>query len=237
MIQYTFVIPSFNKSGNLNNLCNKLLGLLKKNNDLEIVLVNNGSTDQTLQVLNQHSINRFKNFRILNIKENIGYGYGILSGLKFSKGKIIAWFHADMQTDPNEVFRAMITNKKKLLENNCIVKGKRLNRFFFDNLFTKLMSIFVNLIFKISINDINAQPKIFNKLIYKKFVNPPYDFSLDLYFLLIVYSDKYKIIEYPIYWNKRQHGKSKGGDSLLGKVKLTYRSIKYIINLRRRWKL
>lgn len=236
MVLYSFIIPSFNEAQSLPKLCEKLIKILKKTNKLEIILVNNGSTDQTINVLKKQKINKYKNFKILNIKKNIGYGYGILSGLNISRGQILTWFHADLQADPNEIFKALTKNKKKILNEKYILKGKRTNRNFFDNFFTYFMSVFVNFMFKTSINDINAQPKMFNKKILKKFINPPYDFSLDLYFLLIAYVNNYKTIEHPIYWDKRYSGESKGGDSLLGKVKLTIRSIKYIINLKNKWK-
>ena len=236
MILYSFIIPSFNEAQNLPKLCDKLIKIIKKNKKLEIIIVNNGSTDQTIEILNKQKINKFKNFKILNLKKNIGYGHGILSGLKIAKGEIIAWFHADLQADPNEISRALIKNQKKILNNKFILKGKRTNRSFFDNFFTFFMSAFVNFIFKTSISDINAKPKMFSKKILKKFKNPPNDFSLDLYFLLIAYFNNYKTIEHPIYWDKRYSGEAKGGDSLIGKVKLTIRSIKFIINLKNKWK-
>ena len=236
MILYSFIIPSFNEAQNLPKLCNKLIKILRKNNKLEIVIVNNGSTDQTTNILKKQKINKFKNFKILNLKKNIGYGHGILSGLKIAKGEILTWFHADLQADPSEIFRALIKNQKKILNNQFIVKGKRTNRSFFDNFFTFFMSSFVNFIFKTSISDINAQPKMFNKKIIKKFKNPPNDFSLDLYFLLIAYFNNYKIIEFPIFWGERYSGIAKGGGSIVGKIKLTVRSLIYIRKLKKKWK-
>ena len=210
MILYSFIIPSFNEAQNLPKLCDKLIKILKKNKYIEIIIVNNGSTDQTIKVLNKQKINRFKSFKILNLKKNIGYGHGVLSGLKIAKGEILTWFHADLQADPIEIFRALIKNQKKIISNKFILKGKRTNRSFFDNFFTFFMSEFVNFIFKTSVSDIKDKIKIFNKKILKKFKNPSNDFSLDLYFLLIAYFNNYKTIEHPIYWGKNIQVKQKG---------------------------
>ena len=59
-----------------------------------------------------------------------------------------------------------IYNKYKidLYNQKIIVKGKRINRSLFDTLFTFGMSLFTLLLFGKKINDINAQPKMFNKI-------------------------------------------------------------------------
>ena len=176
MITVSFIIPSYNESKNLFKLCNKLDLILKNYNFIEIIIVNNGSTDQTEKIIKNHKIYSKIKFKILSIKKNIGYGHGIMSGIKIANGKVIAWFHADLQVNPTEVLNAVIKYKKSLLNDELIVKGVRKNRNIFDNIFTYLMAKFVNVIFKTSVNDINAQPKIFNKNILKKFKNPPKDF-------------------------------------------------------------
>ena len=151
MVLYSFIIPSFNEAQSLPKLCEKLIKILKKTNKLEIILVNNGSTDQTINVLKKQKINKYKNFKILNIKKNIGYGHGILSGLYISRGQILTWFHADLQADPNEIFKALTKNKKKILNENYILKGNRNIRKFFFNFFTYFMSVFVTLCLKLQL--------------------------------------------------------------------------------------
>ena len=128
----------------------------------------------------------------------------------------------------------MLKYKYDLLNKKIIVKGKRLNRSFFDNIFTFFMSKFVNLVFDSCFEDINAQPKIFNKNILSKFNNPPNDFSLDLYLLLIAHLNNLNIIQFHIPWGSRFAGKAKGGGNLIGKFKLTYRSLKYIFKLKKK---
>ena len=64
------------------------------------------------------------NFHLVSISENQGYGYGILSGLRKANSDILAWTHADLQTDPNDLlagFELFIANNNK----NIFVKGKR----------------------------------------------------------------------------------------------------------------
>ena len=234
MTLISFVIPSYNESGNLKKLCDKLYRIISEHKSVEVIIINNGSTDETNNILNNHKIFKKKNFKLKNIKKNIGYGHGILTGIKASSGKIIAWFHADLQVNPQDVLNAVLKYKYDLLNKKIIVKGKRLNRSFFDNIFTFFMSKFVNLVFDSCFEDINAQPKIFNKNILSKFNNPPNDFSLDLYLLLIAHLNNLNIIQFHIHWGSRFAGKAKGGGNLIGKFKLTYRSLKYIFKLKKK---
>ena len=57
------------------------------------------------------------------------------------------------------------------------------------------MSVLATLVFGKKLNDINAMPKIFPRKFIKYMKNAPFDFSLDVYFLVIATQKKYKIIE------------------------------------------
>ena len=59
----SFIIPSYNESQNLKKLCDKLLNILKKNDFLEVIIVNNGSTDNSNEILKQHLIIKKKNLK------------------------------------------------------------------------------------------------------------------------------------------------------------------------------
>ena len=95
------------------------------------------------------------------------------------------------------------------------------------------MTVLTFLLFGNWISDINAQPKIFKRSFLKFVKNSPKDFSYDIYFLLIALKNKIKIMEYPVYWHDRNAGLAKGGGSLLLKFKLTLRTIKYMIKLKK----
>ena len=100
-MKYSLVIPCFNEAENILPLIDKLKNNILKKKKIEVILVNNGSTDNTLSILKDQE-KKFSNIVIVNIKTNIGYGNGIISGLKKSTGNIVGWTHADLQTDPND---------------------------------------------------------------------------------------------------------------------------------------
>ena len=138
-IKYSIVIPCYNECNSLKQLFNNLKKINSFNN-IEVIIVDNGSTDNSSELLaslkNKIYIN---NLRIITNEKNVGYGHGILTGLNESKGKFLGWTHADLQTDISDVLKGFeIINKN---QTNVIVKGKRIKRSIFDNIFTILMSI------------------------------------------------------------------------------------------------
>lgn len=232
MTDLSIIIPCYNEEKNLKYLVNQIKILKNKSQhiDIEFVLVNDGSTDQTSSALSELNDNNI--YKIIDLKTNHGYGGSIQEGLKLSNGKIVSWTHSDLQCDLNDVLVCYNKYSKSILNEKTIVKGKRIQRKFLDSFFSNSMAILASFIFNKKFNEINAQPKIFSRELLKDFNNAPKDFSLDLYLLYLSKVSSYKIIEHPVIYKKRIAGVSKGGDSFFGKIKLTFRTLRYIVNLR-----
>ena len=230
----SLVIPCYNEQDNLEKLLTKISFVLKKfsKERIEIVIVNNGSTDNSEKIIKQHELFHQNLISLLNIKKNKGYGDGINQGINFSKGDVVCWFHADLQFDPVEALNIYTEHKDKFLNQNILLKGNRMNRSLFDSFFTFGMTCLTFLLFGKKINDINAQPKIFKRSMLKFINNPPIDFSYDIYFLLVALNNNIKIQEFPVKWYDRNAGEAKGGGSFKLKLKLTLRTIKFLFNLR-----
>lgn len=231
-IKLSIVIPCYNEEKNISQLKKEINSILNKNNSIEVILVDNGSSDKSNIILKKY-VSPNRRLKLVTIKKNIGYGHGIVSGIKKSRGTIIAWVHSDLQISMKDLIKAYIKNYKKLIEGKYIVKGTRKNRNYIDNLFTFLMSCVVNTFFNVSLRDINAQPKIFSSKFKNQVLgNPPQDFSLDLFLLLKAIKHNYKIINFPVTLKKRRFEQAKGGGTFWGKIKLTVRTFSYIFNLR-----
>ena len=234
MYVLSVIFPCYNESSNIIGIISSIKSALQGRNDVEIILVDNGSTDSTPQVLEQaHQGEHNKQFKTLRIEKNIGYGHGIMEGVRIASGEVIAWTHADLQTDPADVLEAYKIFVDHPEYPNCILKGRRVGRNPLDTLFTGGMSILSSLLLRDHFSDVNAQPKMFHRNFLEKLTESPKDFSLDLYLLYQARVHKYQILEHHVNFGKRLYGESKGGGTLKGKLRLIQRTWKYMIKLKR----
>lgn len=231
MPKLSIIIPCYNEAKNIPLILAKFSQLIKAN-DIEVILVNNGSFDNTEMVLKKH-LPQYPFARTVKVEKNQGYGFGILSGLRVASGIFIGWTHADLQTDPGDVIRAFDLIKIANFLPTLFAKGLRKKRPLFDVFFTIGMSFFESVYLKKKLWDINAQPTIFHRSFFEQWHNPPHDFSLDLYALYMAHKSKLSIIRFPVLFPKRLHGSSSWNTGLSAKWKFIKRTIKYSYSLKR----
>ena len=103
-MKYSIVIPCFNEEGTIKLILERTKNLFIDNN-IELILVNNVSTDNSKEILST-LIENYAHAKYINLEKNLGYGGGILKGLSHCNGEIIGWTHADLQTDPLDCITA-----------------------------------------------------------------------------------------------------------------------------------
>jgi len=233
-MKITIVVPCYNEAENIPLILDRFNEVIK-DNDISVILVNNGSTDNSAEVLDE-LLPKYPFARIVLVPVNQGYGYGIIQGLKEAEGDYIGWTHADMQTDPNDVVKAYKLAKKYRGE-KIFIKGKRKGRPAFDEFFTKGMSTFESVYFGMQLNDINAQPNVFPKSFFDTWVEPPHDFSLDLYALYMAKKSGLRVIRFPVVFPERIHGESKwNNEGLKSKWKFIKRTLSFSFQLKKKMK-
>ena len=233
-VKLSIVIPCYNEADNIQLLLNNICNTYKQYT--EIILVDNGSTDNTADIL-ENELELIKNvlIKFVKIEKNIGYGHGIMAGIKKARGDIISWTHADFQTDIKDVYNGFELFSQQTIQKKIFLKGIRNKRPIVDAILTLGMGIISSLWLRQRLNDINAQPKMFHRSFLKKISKPPDDFSLDLYFYYNAIINGMKILELPVSFGKRLHGEAKGGggSSLFTRIKVIFRTLRYILKLRK----
>lgn len=232
MKKLSLVIPCYNESKNLEPLASRCHEVFGEREDVEVILVDNGSTDDSAKVLAEIS-QKYAGIRSVKVEVNQGYGFGILSGLRAADGEYIGWTHADMQTDPHDALRALELLAERDYPEDVYVKGRRYGRPIGDTFFTIGMSFFETIVLRRFLWDINAQPNIFPKSFFDSWENPPSDFSLDLFAYYTAKKSGLKVIRFPVYFGDRLHGTSHWNVDWKAKVKFIKRTMDFTFKLRR----
>lgn len=231
-IDLSIVVPCYNEEKNLPGLITAFAKAIGKRK-VELVMVNNGSSDNSQQVLEQlQSDNSF--ISIVTIDINEGYGHGILTGLRNAKADVLGWTHADLQTDPFDVIKAFDLLQQQANPETSYIKGDRKGRPAFDQFFTMGMSLFESLYLKTRLWDINAQPNIFHRSFFQQWQEiAPKDFSLDLFVLYQARILDISIVRFAVEFPERIHGTSSWNTSLSGKWKFIKRTFEFSLELKK----
>ncbi len=175
---------------------------------LELVLVDNGSRDQTSVVIDEF-ITQGRRVVKAVVPVNQGFGYGILTGFKKCTGRFIGYLCADGQVRAEDVLR--IYRAAAAAPSPAMAKVRR--RFRQDSWIRKFISVFYNgtmlLLFPgISTLDVNGNPKIVSAEVLKWIAPSSHDWFLDAEFMLKARHLKLNVIEINVPGQLRQAGKS-----------------------------
>jgi glycosyltransferase involved in cell wall biosynthesis len=228
----SIVVPCYNEGDSMSELLEAYAAVINRT-DIEVVLVNNGSTDNTQDVLESLRSKYIHFLKVVSVEKNEGYGHGIVIGLKAASGEFIGWTHGDLQTPPSDILKALDIIERENKSEFLFIKGKRKGRPLSDGFFTAGMSIFETIYFRILLRDIFAQPNIFHRNFFATWENPPRDFALDLYVLYTAKKRNLRIIRLSVCFLTRKYGQSSWNTGLSGRLGFIKRNIYFSIELKR----
>ncbi|KAE9649393.1 glycosyltransferase family 2 protein [Pseudomonas sp. PB106] len=124
-VTLSLVVPVFNEEDSLKTFLLRINEVFQKQTliDLELVFVNDGSTDATLELLLEHQ-QQDARMRIVDLSRNFGKEAALSAGLQMATGQIVVPIDADLQ-DPPEVILQMIERWREGYE---VVLGHRVSR-------------------------------------------------------------------------------------------------------------
>lgn len=228
-MKFSLIIPCYNESANLPLLLERCKGLVE-HSGVEVILVDNGSTDDSPQVL-ERLLPAYPGCRCVRVEVNQGYGFGILSGLRSAEGEILGWTHADLQTDPMDTLRGLDIFEQH--GSDIFVKGRRFGRPLADVVFTFGMSIFETVLLCKPMWDINAQPTMFSRAFFQHWQAAPSDFALDLYAYYQAHIQGLKVYRFPVRFGERAHGVSHWNVNWTAKRKFIRRTVDFSLQLKK----
>ena len=226
------VISCYNEEKNIAIL----LDQIKSNNlekNFEFIIVNNGSTDNSWRIICEKK-NNFPEIKFINLDNNLGWGNGITEGLKLTSSEYVGWTHGDLQYDLKILLQVQnVLKDPNNRRNGILIKGRRKNRKFTEEIFTFMMSVIASFLLGKILYDINAQPNFFSRKVLNDFKNTPKDLMLDIYlYYMILKKKSNKIIRIPVVQEERIHGSSSWNRSFISKFMMSVKQFIGIIKVR-----
>ena len=121
----SIVIPVYNEEGLIDDLLDRTVSALKAfTSDYEIIIVDDGSQDRSLEYLLNWQVKN-QNIKVLSLSKNFGHQAAFTAGLEHAKGEIVGMMDGDLQ-DPPELFGKMY--RKITEEGFDIISGTRTGR-------------------------------------------------------------------------------------------------------------
>lgn len=100
----SIIIPTCNEEDNVELLATKLFKILEKFDDFEIIFIDDGSTDRSLEVIKKLRKKNNK-IRFLSFSRNFGHQYALRAGLDYATGDCVISLDADMQQPPELIIK------------------------------------------------------------------------------------------------------------------------------------
>ena len=205
------VIPLLNESQSLNELCNSICEVMSSYGfTYEIILIDDGSTDESWEVIQTLSKN-CADIKGIKFKRNYGKSQALHAGFLNCNGDVVFTMDADLQDDPKEIpeMYDMIIN-----DNYDLVSGwkkKRFDSILFKNIPSKIFNFAARVTSGIKLNDFNCGLKAYKKDVVK---NINVYGEMHRYIPVLAKNEGYhKIGEKIVNHRPRKHGNTKFGPS------------------------
>lgn len=186
----SMIVPVFNEEENIRNTLEELKAALEKLADYEIIVVNDGSTDNTYQIIAQ-----IEGIKIVSYRNNRGKGYALRQGIRQSRGQIVGYIDGDGEISPRYIPQ-FYEELRDTGTDIVVAKKQNLKRSIPRKLYSLGFRIICHYFFGLSV-DTQTGLKMFRKQVKNFSVQDDY-YLFDLELLLACKENKLKIKEVPV---------------------------------------
>jgi glycosyltransferase involved in cell wall biosynthesis len=164
----SIIIPCFNEKEYIEEIVKRILEQNKI--DKEIIIVDDGSTDGTTQIL-KNNIESIVN-KIIYLKKNVGKGNAIKEAIKYVNGKIILIQDADLEYNPkdyNKMIAPFIYNNADVVYGSRFISNDGRRVIYFTNtIANKILTFALNCLLNLNFTDVETGYKAFKTELVKK---------------------------------------------------------------------
>jgi glycosyltransferase involved in cell wall biosynthesis len=179
MQKVAIIIPCYNEERRLNY---KNIEPLLLNSTIDVYFANDGSKDNTLEIINSIIANQKQRLHLINFTENSGKANTIFKAInqihQQDKYDFIGYFDADFSTPSDEIIRLVDEISKRkcefLIGSRILLLNSGINRKYYRHIIGRVIITLINLKFKLGIYDTQCGAKLFSKKIILNAFDKPF---------------------------------------------------------------
>ena len=226
MVSISVFFPCYNEQENVGRTVEKAIEVMEKlNADFEVIIVDDGSSDNTGQVADEIA-GRDRRVKVVHHQHNLGYGAALQSGFKTATKELVFYTDGDGQFDINEMPPLLA-----LMEQYDIVSCYRLNRR--DSIIRKIngwcWTRLICLMFGLKIRDIDCAFKLYKREIFDKIELSSTGALIDAEILARAARKGYRITQKGVHHYPRTAGEQSGAS-----LRVVLRAFKELFKLQSR---
>ena len=225
--QVSVLVPARNEEGNIGRVIEKSIRVLESRGlDGETVVINDGSTDGTLEEV-QALARKYPQVKILSHRRNLGLTESLRTGFRHCTGDIIIFLPGDMESDPEEDIPKLLD---KMAEGYDVVAGWRQGRHDGKVFVSRIYNIVSRWLFGVKAHDMNWIKAMRREVVDGLYLRSDWH----RFILMIAASEGYRIGEVKTNYYPRKKGRSKYG---LGRLPVSFLDVlvvKFLLTFRRK---
>lgn len=203
-MKVSVIVPVYNERDNITQVLKEVL----KQDIYEIIVVDDGSTDGTKEILKNIDNPRIK---IFFHDKNMGKGSAVRTGLKNVSGDVIIIQDADLEYDPSEYEKLLVPIKRDKAD---VVYGSRFKGvtrvfYFWHYLGNKFLTLIANLLYNSTLSDMETCYKVFKKECIRDLILKSNGWGFDPEITAHFFKKGYRIVEVPISYYGRTYEEGK----------------------------
>lgn len=207
-MKLSVIVPVFNESRTIKAIIAEIQAI---NIDKELIIVDDGSTDGTCQIL--ESLDQ-ANIKKVYHKSNQGKGAAIRSALEYISGDIVIIQDADLEYDPRDygtLIEPIIMGKADVVYGSRLSSGKPQRAYmFWHKIGNQMLTLLVGILYNTTLTDIETGYKVFKAEVIKNLKILSSDFSVEVELTAKILKDKeLRIYEVPISYYGRTYREGK----------------------------
>ena len=204
-MKVSIIMPVYNEKPTLLEILEKVEAV---DLDKEIILVDDGSTDGSREILESLEPGRAK---VVFHERNMGKGAAIRSGLPHCTGEIITIQDADLEYDPDDLMRLLkpIENGRADVVYGSRFTGERRNMFFWHWVGNRFLTFITNVLYDTTLSDMETCYKMFRSEVIRSIELKSKSFEIEVEMTAKILKRRHRIYEVPISYAGREFQEGK----------------------------